>query len=106
VLEQKENIVAYTGGGMATLEELRKWEEQAKGYWLDSLLAVHEMLNMHADDPERGCLKALREAQDVALQAGRRVRELQERIARLEGPGAVFGTLKGFRWPDNPAHQH
>lgn len=81
---------------MATLEELRDWEREAHGHWIDSLMAVDEMLEMHADDPDRGCLEALREAQDEALHAGRRVRELQERIARLVGPHGPLPTLQGF----------
>lgn len=85
---------------MATLSELREWERAAKSYWIDSLMAVDEMLGMHADDPERGCLDALRYAQDEALQAGRRVRALQERIARLVGPSGPLPTLHGFKWPD------
>ena len=39
---------------MATLSEQREWEEQARGYWIDSLMAVDEMLSMHADYPYRG----------------------------------------------------
>lgn len=58
---------------MARLSELRVWERQAHGDWLDSLLAVDEMLSMHADDPERGCLENLRRAQQDALLAGRKV---------------------------------
>jgi hypothetical protein len=85
---------------MATLLELRKWEQQAHGYWLDSLMVVDEMLSMHADDPERGCIEALREAQDEALQAGQRVRALQERIARLVGPSGPLPTMQGFNRPD------
>jgi hypothetical protein len=85
---------------MATLLELREWEQQAHGYWLDSLMVVDEMLSMHADDPERGCIEALREAQDEALQAGQRVRALQERIARLVGPSGPLPTMRGFNWPD------
>lgn len=85
---------------MATLSELREREKEAQSYWLDSLMAVDEMLSMHADDPERGCIETLREAQDEALQAGRRVRALQERIARLAGPSGPLPTLQGFQWPD------
>lgn len=85
---------------MATLSELREWEGQAKSHWLDSLMVVDEMLSMHADDPERGCMEALRDAQDEALQAGQRVRALQERIARLVGPSGPLPTLQGFQWPD------
>jgi hypothetical protein len=85
---------------MATLSELREWEEQARSYWLDSLMSVDEMLAMNADDPDRGCLEALRDAQDKALLAGRKVRELQERIARLVGPHGVLPTSQGFLWPD------
>jgi hypothetical protein len=70
------------------------------GAGLDTLLAVDEMLSMHADDPGRGCIEALREAQDEALQAGRKVRALHERIARLVGPSGALPTLNGFRWPD------
>lgn len=86
---------------MATLEELRDWEREAHSYWLDSLMAVDEMLSMHADDPDRGCLEALREAQDEALQAGRKVRALQERIAFLEGPFGEFSRRRGVGWPAN-----
>jgi hypothetical protein len=85
---------------MATLFELREWERQAHGYWLDSLMVVDEMLSMHADDPERGCIEALREAQDEALQAGQRVRALQERIVRLVGPSGPLPTMQGFNLPD------
>ena len=85
---------------MACLAELLESEQQAKGYWLDCLLAVDEMLSMHADDPERGCIEALREAQDEALQAGQRVRHLQERIARLTGPSGPLPNMAGFKWPD------
>lgn len=85
---------------MATLNELRDWEKQAQGYWIDALLAVDEMLSMHADDPERGCIEALREAQEEAFQAGRKVRALQERIARLAGPAGPLPTIEGIRWPD------
>lgn len=85
---------------MATLIELREWEEQARGYWIDSLMAVDEMLSMNADDPDKGCLEALRDAQDEALQAGQKVRALQERIARLTGPFGSVPTLQGFQWPD------
>jgi hypothetical protein len=85
---------------MATLLELREWEQQAHGYWLDSLMVVDEMLSMHADDPERGCIEALREAQDEALQTGQRVRALQERIARLVGPSGPLPTMQGFDWAD------
>lgn len=85
---------------MATLSELREWEQAAKSYWIDSLMAVDEMLSMHADDPERGCLEVLREAQDEALQAGQRVSALQERIARLTGPSGPLPTMDGFKWPD------
>ncbi len=58
------------------------------------------MLEMNADDPDRECLEALREAQEEAIRAGRKVRELQERIARLVGPRGPLPTLEGFRWPD------
>jgi hypothetical protein len=85
---------------MASLTELRDWERQAQSYWIDSLMAVDEMLSMNADDPERGCVEALREAQDEALQAGQRVRAIQERIARLVGPSGVLPTMQGFKWPD------
>jgi hypothetical protein len=85
---------------MATLEELRDWEREARSYWVDSLMAVDEMLSMQADDPDRGCLDALREAQDESIKAGRKVRELHERIARLVGPYGPLPTLQGFRWPD------
>lgn len=85
---------------MATLSELREWEEQARSYWIDSLMAVDEMLSMNADDPDRGCLEVLRDAQDDALQAGRKVRALQERIARLSGPPGPLPTMRGFNWPD------
>ncbi|MDQ8699248.1 hypothetical protein [Hyphomicrobium sp. LHD-15] len=84
---------------MATLQELRGWEQQAKSYWLDALMVVDEMLGMHADDPDRGCLEALRDAQDEALQAGRKVRALQERIAVLEGPFGEFSRRRGVSWP-------
>jgi hypothetical protein len=80
---------------MASLTELRDWERQAQSYWIDSLMAVDEMLSMNAD-----CVEALREAQDEALQAGQRVRALQERIARLVGPSGVLPTMQGFKWPD------
>lgn len=83
---------------MATLSELREWEQQAKSYWIDSLMVVDEMLSMQADDPECGCLEALRDAQDKALLAGRKVRALQERIARLVGPSGPLPTLRGFKW--------
>jgi hypothetical protein len=63
-------------------------------------MAVDEMLSMHADDPERGCVEALRTAQDEALQAGQRVRALQERIARLKGPSGSLPTMVEFKWPD------
>ena len=56
---------------MATLNELREWEHQVKSYWIDALLRVDEMLEMNADDPDRGCIEALRDAQDEALQAWR-----------------------------------
>ena len=82
---------------MATLNELRDWEKQAQGYWIDALLAVDEMLSMHADDPERGCIEALREAQEEAFQAGRKVRALQERIARLTGPTGPLPTTASSR---------
>lgn len=85
---------------MATLSELREWEREAEGRWLDSLLVVDEMLSMHADDPDRECIGALREAQDEALEAGRKVRVLQERIARLVGPTGPLPTMNGFKWPD------
>lgn len=85
---------------MASLEELQEWEREAHSYWIDSLMTVDEMLEMNADDPERGCLEALREAQDEAIQAGRKVRELRERIARLSGPFGPLPTLQGFSWPD------
>lgn len=85
---------------MATLSELREWEQQAKGHWIDCLMTVDEMLSMHADDPERGCLEALREAQEDAYQAGLNVRALQERIARLTGPAEPLPTMEGFRWMD------
>lgn len=85
---------------MATLSELHDWERQAHTYWIDSLMAVDEMLGMNADDPERGCLEALRDAQDEALRAGQRVRALQERIARLVGPAGPLPSLQGFTWPD------
>lgn len=85
---------------MATLSELHDWERQAHAYWIDSLMAVDEMLSMHADDPEWGCLGALRNAQDEALRAGQRVRALQERIERLVGPAGPLPTLQGFAWPD------
>lgn len=75
------------------LAELRDWEREAHSYWLNSLLAVDEMLSMYADDPERGCVEALREVQDAALQAGQRVRALQERIARLVGPAGHYRLL-------------
>lgn len=58
------------------------------------------MLKMNADDPDRGCFEALREAQDVAMQAGWKVREIRERIARLVGPYGPLPTLQGFSWPD------
>lgn len=86
---------------MASLSELREWEQEAKAYWIDSLMVVDEMLSMQADDPDRGCLEALRNAQDEALQAGQKVRALQERIARLTGPEGPLPTLQGFRWPDS-----
>jgi hypothetical protein len=85
---------------MASLSELSEWEQQAKTYWIDCLMVVDEMLSMHADDPEGGCLGALREAQDEALEAGRKVRALQERIARLTGPSGPLPTMHGFKWPD------
>jgi hypothetical protein len=85
---------------MATLSELREWEQHAKSAWLDALSVVDELLYMNADDPDRGCLDALREAQFEALQAGQRVRALQERIARLTGPSGPLPTLEGYRWPD------
>lgn len=85
---------------MATLSELRQWEQTAKSDWIDALMTVDEMLGMHADDPDRGCLDALRQAQDEALQAGQRVRGLQERIARLTGPSGPLPTMQGFKWPD------
>ena len=85
---------------MATLAELRDWEREAHSYWLDSLLTVDEMLSMHADDPERGCVEALREAQDTALKAGQKVRALQERMARLVGPAGPLPNMHGFNWPD------
>lgn len=85
---------------MAKLSELREWEQQARSYWIDSLMAVDEMLGMHADDPDRGCLEALRDAQEEALRAGQRVRALQERIARLTGPSGPLPTMQGFKWPD------
>lgn len=85
---------------MASLEELRDWEREAHGYWIDCLMAVDEMLEMNADDPDRGCLEALREAQDDAIQAGWKVREIQERIARLVGPYGPLPTLERFSWPD------
>lgn len=85
---------------MATLAELRDWEREARSSWLDSLLAVDEMLSMHADDPDRGCIEALREAQDVALKAGQKVRALHERIARLVGPTGPLPNIAGLKWPD------
>lgn len=86
---------------MANLSELRVWERQAHSEWLDSLLAVEEMLSMHAEDPARGCRENLRHAQDEALQAGRKVRALQERIALLEGPFGELGRRRGVGWPAN-----
>lgn len=85
---------------MATLNELWDWEREAQGYWIDALLTVDEMLSMHADDPDRGCVEELREAQEEAFQAGRKVRALQERIARLTGPAGQLPTMQGFKWPD------
>lgn len=81
---------------MASLEELRVWEREAHSYCIDSLMAVDEMPNLHADDSDRGCLETLREAQDEALQAGRKVRALQERKAALEGPFGEFGRREGL----------
>jgi hypothetical protein len=85
---------------MATLAELREWEREAHSYWLDTLLTVDEMLSMHADDPDRGCIETLREAQAAALQAGQKVRALQERIVRLVGPAAPLPNMHGFKWPE------
>ena len=85
---------------MATLAELREWEIEAHSYWLDCLLAVDEMLSMRADEPDRGSIEALRDAQDVALQAGQKVRALQERIARLVGPTGPLPNIAGLKWPD------
>lgn len=84
---------------MARLSELRALEKQAERDWFDCLMRVDEMLSMHADDPDRGCLEALREAQDEALQAGRKVKALQERIAFLEGPFGEFSRRRGVGWP-------
>lgn len=80
---------------MATLNELREWERLAHTAWLDSLMAVDEMLSMHADDPDRGCLETLRMAQEEALLSGQRVRALQERIAFVEGPFGEFNRRRG-----------
>jgi hypothetical protein len=88
------------GNHMAILAELKEWERDAHSYWLDSLLAVDEMLSMNADDPDRGCIEALREAQDVALKAGQRVRALHERIARLVGSTGPLPNIAGLKWPD------
>lgn len=85
---------------MATLNQLREWEQRAKSEWIDALLHVDELLAAHADEPDRGCLGALRSAQSEALQAGQRVRALQERIARLTGPSGPLPTMDGFQWPD------
>lgn len=86
---------------MATLTELRMREATAKSAWLDCLMRVDEMLGMRADDPDYGCLGALREAQNDALEAGRRCRALQERIAALEGPSGELSRRGGIGWPQH-----
>lgn len=84
---------------MATLRELRARERCARSDWIDCLLRVEEMVSMRADEPERGCLNALREAQHEALEAGRKCRALQERIAALEGPDGELARRGGMDWP-------
>lgn len=83
---------------MDDLSDLREREEDAKAYWIECLMSVDEMLSMRADDPQRGCLVALRDAQENAMQAGRKVRVLQERIAKLVGPSGPMPSMIGFNW--------
>lgn len=58
--------------------------QQAKSYWIDSLMAVDGMLSMHADDPDNGCTEA--------LQAGHKVRHP--------------GTDCYAHWPVRPVTKH
>lgn len=90
---------------MPSLPELRDRERAAKSAWLDCLMRVDEMLSMHADVPDSGCVGALREAQNDALEAGRRCRALQERIAALEGPYGVLCRRPGTGWPQHTGRQ-
>jgi hypothetical protein len=84
---------------MSKLEELLELEREVERRWFDCLLRVDEMLSMHADDPERGCLRALREAQDDVLVLGQWRLQLQKRIAALEGPQGELTRRPCPGWP-------
>jgi len=84
---------------MATLGELREAEKLAERDWFDCLLRVDEMLSMRAGEPDSGCHKALREAQNDVIVAGQRRVALQKRIAALEGPQGEMATWRSEGWP-------
>lgn len=84
---------------MAKLNALRERERLARRDWIDCLLRVEEMIAMRADDPDRGCLPVLQDAQRDAQQAGQKCRALQERIAALEGPGGARVIQLHAVWP-------